>query len=73
MLSKTKLKKIEVLPSLTSEDKTATTQENEEDTDVEQAIEEVAFEIKIPKPEETVEENKPEKPKPNNNEPPTLF
>ena len=73
MLSKTKLKKIEVLPSLTSEDKTATTQENEEDTDVEQAIEKVAFEIKIPKPEETVEVNKPEKSKPNNNEPPTLF
>ena len=73
MLSKTKLKKIEVLPSLAYEEETATTQENEEDIDVEQAIEEVAFEIKIPKPEETVEENKPEKPKPNNNEPPTLF
>ncbi len=67
LLSKIKLKKIEILPSLPYDDDN----KNEEIESIEEAVDDIEFEIKIPKPEETVDENKPEKPK--NNEPPTLF
>jgi topoisomerase-4 subunit A len=67
LLSKIKLKKIEILPSLPYDDDN----KNEEIESIEEAVDDIEFEIKIQKPEETVDENKPEKPK--NNEPPTLF
>ena len=73
LLSKIKIKKIEKLPSLPYEPETNTTEEETEeniDEITQKAIDEVEFEIKIPKKEEKVEEKKP---KPNNNEPPTLF
>ncbi len=71
LLSKLKIKQIEALPSLPFE-KESNDGENEEiDEETREAIDEVAFEIKIPKPEETVEE--PPKQKPDNTNPPTLF
>ncbi len=75
MLSKKKIKKIEILPSLPYEVQTEESEENKEaDTDdntTEQDGDEVPFEIIIPKPEEKVDE--PEQKKPDNTEPPTLF
>jgi len=73
LLSKIKLKSIEKLPSLPYESET----DNETDADLTNdqetqiAPEDIPFEIKIPKPEETIDE--PPKKKPDNTEPPTLF
>ena len=72
MLSKKKIKNIEILPSLSYEPQAEKTAETDmEDEDVKQNIEDIPFEIKIPKPEEKIEE--PEPKKPDNTNPPTLF
>jgi topoisomerase-4 subunit A len=68
LLSKIKIKQVEELPS-----KPYKSDENIEQIDdvVEEEVENIPFEIKIPEQEEIVEEEEPKKP--NNNEPPTLF
>ncbi len=70
LLSKRTLKKIETLASLAYEADNPEETEVEENSEISrQDIDEIIFEIKIPKPEETVDD----KPKPDNTEPPTLF
>jgi len=73
LLSKIKLKKIEKLPSLPYEKKDNEVDEEKEEI---QGVDDIEFNIIIPKDEETIEEesNQSEKnDKSSNNEPPTLF
>ena len=72
LLSKKKIKKIEILPSLHYEPLVVEDTETDtgEDTTV-QNIDDIPFEIKIPQPEEKIE--KPEQKKPDDNDQPTLF
>jgi len=73
LLSKKKLKKIEALEPLQYEPEVLENDNTSEDIDeaVQQEIDQIEFEIKIPKPEEKIDD-KP-KQKPDNNDPPTLF
>ena len=71
MLSKKKIKNIEILPSLAYEPEPDENEISDKNDDLQETIDNIEFEIKIPKPEETVEE--PPKKKPDNTEPPTLF
>ncbi len=72
LLSKKKIKKIEILPSLTYEPPTVESVEPDAGNDpVEQNPDDIPFEIKIPKPEEKIDES--EQKKPDDNDQPTLF